>query len=78
MSQDIHSRAERDRSYNRVPSGPLSQRPPGSKPVADVLAALDAQYKADGRHAVYFLAPDQPIAPHLNELLGPIPVEEQK
>lgn len=39
--------------------------------VADALAALDRQYKADGKPAIYFLAPDQPLAPHLGELLRP-------
>ena len=42
-------------------------------PVADALAALDKQYKIDGKPAVYFLAPDQPIAPHLADLLRPSP-----
>lgn len=40
-------------------------------PVADALAALDKQYKIDGKPAVYFLTPDQPIAPHLADLLRP-------
>jgi tetratricopeptide (TPR) repeat protein len=44
-----------------------------AQPVADVLAALDRQYKADGKPAVYFLSPDQPLAPHLDELLKPTP-----
>ncbi|MEK6261429.1 MAG: tetratricopeptide repeat protein, partial [Planctomycetota bacterium] len=42
-----------------------------AKPVADVLAALDRQYKADGKPAVYFLRPDQPMAPHLEDLFRP-------
>ncbi len=42
-----------------------------AKPVADVLAGLNRQYKADGKPAVYFLLPDQPLAPHLDELLQP-------
>ena len=41
-----------------------------AQPVADVLAALDRQYKADGKPAIYFLPPKEPIAPHLDELLG--------
>ena len=44
-----------------------------AQPVADVLAALDRQYKAEGKPPIYFLRPDQPIAPHLDELLGPLP-----
>ena len=42
-----------------------------AKPVADVLAALDRQYKEQGKPAVYFLGPKEPIAPHLDELLRP-------
>ena len=39
--------------------------------MADVLVALDRQYKdADDKPPIYFLRPDQPIAPHLDELLG--------
>ena len=41
-----------------------------AKPVADILAALDRQYKAEDKPPIYFLRPDQPIAPHLDELLG--------
>jgi phage tail protein X len=44
-----------------------------AEPVADVLAALDRQYKADGKPDIYFLKPDQPIAPHLDELCKPSP-----
>ena len=42
-----------------------------AKPVADVLTSLDRQYKEQGKPAVYFLKPDEPIAPHLDELLRP-------
>lgn len=41
------------------------------KPVDETLAALDRQYQLEGKPAVYFLPPDQPIAPHLEELLKP-------
>ena len=41
------------------------------KPVADVLSSLDRQYKEQGKPAVYFLGPKEPIAPHLDELLRP-------
>jgi tetratricopeptide (TPR) repeat protein len=41
-----------------------------AKSVTEVLAAMDRQYKADGKPAVYFLSPKEPIAPHLDELLG--------
>jgi tetratricopeptide (TPR) repeat protein len=42
-----------------------------AKPVADVLTSLDRQYRQQGKPAVYFLKPDEPIAPHLDELLRP-------
>jgi tetratricopeptide (TPR) repeat protein len=42
-----------------------------AKPVADVLASLDRRYKEQGKPAVYFLKPNEPIAPHLDELLRP-------
>jgi hypothetical protein len=42
-----------------------------AQPVQAVLAALDAQYQQDHKPAVWFLPPDQSIAPHLDELLGP-------
>ncbi len=41
-----------------------------AQPVAEVLATLDRQYKADGKPAVYFLRPNEPIAPYLDDLLG--------
>jgi tetratricopeptide (TPR) repeat protein len=59
-------------------SGPLEPLTPEVErwlgpvqPVQAVLAALDAQYQQDNKPAVWFLPPDQPIAPHLDELLGP-------
>ena len=42
-----------------------------TKPVADVLAALDRQYKEENKPDPYFLPPEQPIVPRLDELLGP-------
>ncbi len=41
-----------------------------AKPVAEVFAALDRQYKAEGKPAVYYLKPHEPITPHLDELFG--------
>jgi hypothetical protein len=41
-----------------------------AQPVADLLAKLDRQYKEEGKTDIYFLAPDQAISPHLDELLG--------
>ena len=42
-----------------------------AKSVKETLAKLDRQYKTEGKPAVYFLPPDQPIAAHLDELLKP-------
>jgi tetratricopeptide (TPR) repeat protein len=42
-----------------------------AKPVEDVLASLDRQYKEQGKPAVYFLLPKEPIAPYLDGLLRP-------
>jgi len=41
------------------------------KPVADVLSSLDRQYKEQGKPAVYLLGANEPITPHLDELLRP-------
>jgi tetratricopeptide (TPR) repeat protein len=42
-----------------------------AKPLADVLAALDRQYKDQGKPAIFFLKPAEPIALYLDELLRP-------
>ncbi len=42
-----------------------------AKPVADVLTSLDRRYKEQGKAGVYYLKLDEPIAPHLDELLRP-------
>lgn len=44
-------------------------------PTAAVFETLDRQYSAGHKPALWFLPLDQPIAPHLDELLGPVPVE---
>jgi hypothetical protein len=36
-----------------------------------VLTSLDRQYREQGKPGVYFLKPDEPIAPHLDQILGP-------
>lgn len=43
-----------------------------ARSTAEVLAALDAQYRQQGKPPVWFLPPDEPISPHLDELLGPV------
>ena len=35
------------------------------------MAALDKQYRAAGKPAIWLLPPQEPIAPRLDELLGP-------
>ncbi|MEN8260042.1 MAG: tetratricopeptide repeat protein [Pseudomonadota bacterium] len=42
-----------------------------AQPVKAVLEALDTQYKKENKPPVWFLPRDEPIAPHLDELLGP-------
>jgi tetratricopeptide (TPR) repeat protein len=42
-----------------------------SQSVAEVLASLDRQNREQGKPAVYFLGPNEPIAPHIDELLRP-------
>jgi tetratricopeptide (TPR) repeat protein len=64
--------AASDRTGKLSPIVPELERLLGSaKPVADVLALLDRQYREQGMPAVYFLKPNEPIAPHLEELLRP-------
>ena len=41
-----------------------------AKTVKEVLDCLDEQYRAQGKPAVWCLPIDQPISPHLDELLG--------
>ena len=41
-----------------------------ARPVGDVLDSLDRRYRDQGKPAVWFLPLDEPIAPHLDELLG--------
>ena len=42
-----------------------------ARSVADLLAALDRQYREQSKPAVYFLKLNEEIAPHLDELLKP-------
>jgi tetratricopeptide (TPR) repeat protein len=44
-----------------------------ARSTAEVFAGLDRRYRAEGKPSVWFLPPDQPIAPHLDELLGKAP-----
>lgn len=70
IEQRVHSATSSDQILE--PIVPEIERLLGpAKPVADVLAALDQQYKAEVKPAVFFLTPDQPIVPHLDGLLKP-------
>ena len=53
----------------------LDQMLDPAQPTAEVFETLDRQYRADHKPALWFLPLDQPITPHLDELLGPMPVE---
>jgi hypothetical protein len=54
------------------PSAPLLDQMLGpAPPVDDVLKTLDQQYRSAGKPPVWFLPLDQPIAPHLVDLLDP-------
>lgn len=43
-----------------------------AKPLQEVLDELDRQYREQGKPAVWFLPLDEPISPHLDQLLGPV------
>ncbi len=43
-----------------------------AKPIDEVLAALDQRYRDEGRPSIWFLPQSEPLAPHLDELLGPL------
>ena len=43
-----------------------------AKPIAEVLASLDQRYRDEGRPSIWFLPQSEPLAPHLDELLGPL------
>jgi hypothetical protein len=38
-----------------------------------VFERLDRQYREQNKSPIWFLPLNQPIAPHLDELLGPLP-----
>ena len=44
-----------------------------AKSTKEVLEALDRQYREEGKPAIWFLPLNEPIVPHLDELLGPLP-----
>jgi hypothetical protein len=51
----------------------------GPAPSTDeVLETLDRQYREAGKPAVWFLPLTEPIAPHLDELLGPVEQANQE
>ena len=74
LSEDEIARRVKDATEFASPLKPIAvelERLLGpAKPVSDVLAALDRQYKADGKPAIFFLRLDQPMTPHLDQFLG--------
>jgi tetratricopeptide (TPR) repeat protein len=67
----VRIRTETVRTDGLSPIVPEIDRRLGpASPVEDVLAALDKQYREQGKPAVWFLPIDEPIVPHLDELLG--------
>ena len=54
-----------------VSAAELDRRLGPAPPVREVLAELDRQYREQGKPPVWFLPLDEPIGPHLDELLGP-------
>jgi hypothetical protein len=44
-----------------------------ARPTKEVFDALDRQYREQGKPSVWFLPLNEPIAPHLDELLGKPP-----
>jgi tetratricopeptide (TPR) repeat protein len=68
----VRIKAAREGTDKLSPIVPEVERLLGpAKPVADVLTSLDRQYQKQGKPAVYFLKPNEPMAPHLDELLRP-------
>ncbi len=41
----------------------------------EVFETLDRQYREQHKPEIWFLPLNKPIAPHLDELLGPVPAE---
>ena len=50
----------------------LSQILGPAESIAEVLAAIDERHRKEGKFPIYFLPLDEPIAPHLDDLLGPM------
>ena len=49
-----------------------------AKPTKDVLDALDRQYREQGKPDVWFLSLSEPISPYLDEILGPLPEDNDQ
>ena len=55
---------------------PLGHTALQSRP--EVFETLDRQYREQHKPAIWFLPLNKPIAPHLDELLGPVPTTVKK
>ena len=44
----------------------------------EVFETLDRQYREQHKPEIWFLPLNKPIAPHLDELLGPVPKKEKE
>lgn len=65
-------RAAQESKGGLAPITPIIEARLGAaSPVAEVLADLDEQYKREGKPAVYFLHPSEPIAAHLEAFIKP-------
>ncbi|MBC7815308.1 MAG: hypothetical protein IAG10_00245, partial [Planctomycetaceae bacterium] len=49
-----------------------------AKTTQEVFETLDRQYREQNKSAIWFLPLSQPIAPHLDELLGPLPTKQKE
>ena len=47
-----------------------------AKSTQEVFEELDRQSREHNKPPVWFLSPCEPISPHLDELLGPVPAEK--
>ena len=50
--------------------------PGPAKSMQEIFEALDEQFRQQHKARVWFFPLNKPIAPHLDELLGPLPKKE--
>ena len=61
-----------------VEAKPLEKLLGPAKSSQEVFETLDRQYREQNKAAIWFLPLSQPIAPHFDELLGPLPTKEKE